>query len=91
MQAHAWVQKHLLLGDAADLPFSFRCGGQSSAALLDVCSRRDETHTLDANRTGHAVVFGDSATGFELRCVETEYHAFPAARLGTPVHGGGLR
>ena len=87
--AHTWIAKHLLSADVADLPFSFRYGEQSSAALLGACSRRHETRALDANRTEHALVFSDAATGIEVRCVATEYHDFPAVEWLLNFKNGG--
>lgn len=76
--ASAWTARHLLSPDVAGLPFSFRCGQQTSSEWLGACLRRYETRALDANRTEHTVAFSDPATGLELRCVATEYHDFPA-------------
>ena len=88
-KAHAWIAKHLLSADIADLPFSFGYGEQSSSAFLGAWSRRYETRALDEDRTEHTVVFSDPATGLELRCVATEYRDFPAVEWLLYMKNGG--
>lgn len=88
-KTHTWIAGHLLSAAAADLPFSFRYGQQTSAEWLGTCSRRYESRPLDANRTEHTVAFNDPATGLELRCVATAYHDFPAVEWLLYFKNGG--
>ncbi len=78
MQARdQWVQSNLT-DPAKAMPFSFTCGGKSSADLLPGWSGQPTTHPLDANRTETDFTWSDLQTGLEVRCVVVQYRDYPA-------------
>ena len=60
-----------------ELPFSFRYGGQPSAALLQDWRLERHVERLDDQRTQRTVSWTDPKTGLVLRWVTVEYHDFP--------------
>jgi len=62
---------------AAEPPFSFKYGGESSTNLLKIWKTKRSTKKLDHNRTRRTVTYTDPNTGLEVRCVSMEYADFP--------------
>ena len=58
-------------------PFSFLYAGQPSAELLGQWKVERDSQPLDAQRTERRVVWTDTKTGLEVRCVAVEYGDFP--------------
>jgi len=58
-------------------PFSFYFDGKPSTELLKHWQVKRDTQKLDAQRTEHKLVYTDSESGFQIRCVLIEYHDFP--------------
>ena len=63
--------------EASVLPFSFKYGGHSSAALLKTWDIERTSKKLDETRTQQTLIYTDSNTGLEIRCVAVEYKDFP--------------
>jgi len=74
--ARAWTEADL--GTAAQsLPFSFNYGGHRSAELLPTWQTKRSSERLDDNRIQQTIVWSDTKTGLELRCVVVIYADFP--------------
>ena len=58
-------------------PFSFFFDGKPSIELLEHWQVKRNMHKLDAQRTEHTLVYTDSLSGLQIRCVLIEYHDFP--------------
>ncbi len=58
-------------------PFSFFYDGKPSTELLKHWQVKRHTQKLDAQRTEHRLVYTDSASNLQVRCVLIEYHDFP--------------
>ncbi len=58
-------------------PFSFSYGGKSSAELLPSWQVERASRKLDPARTERTVVWSDSQTGLQVRCVAVEFADFP--------------
>ena len=58
-------------------PFSFFYDGKPSMELLEHWQVRQDMQKLDAQRTEHTLVYTDSESGLQIRCVLIEYHDFP--------------
>ncbi len=58
--------------------FSFRYGGLPSTTLLAKWRHSHARRELDPDRTEHTLIWTDSTTNMEVRCVLVEYHDFPA-------------
>jgi len=58
-------------------PFSFFYDGKPSTGLLKRWQVKRDTQKLDAQRTEHTLVYSDSESGLQIRCVLIEYHDFP--------------
>ena len=79
-----WRQTRLF---STNPPFSFVYGGRPSAELLKEWPlkrtsrkfgpRQPGTHPRGQNVTEHTLIWTDSTTGLEVRCVAVEYHNFP--------------
>jgi alpha-galactosidase len=61
----------------SDAPFSFRYGGQASAALLKTWQFERSARALDEQRTQYTLSYTDPQTGLQLRWVAIAYHDFP--------------
>jgi len=75
-QADQWAGRHLR-PDSKDLPFSFIYHGKASGDLLGKWTRKAETKKIDKTRTQHTIVWTDTQTSLEVRCVAVEYSDFP--------------
>ena len=74
--ARHWMET--AFGEAAPAPpFSFTCGGRSSAELLKTWKLERATSKLDDQRTQYTLTWTDPETGLELRCVVVQYLDFP--------------
>ncbi|MDR3689437.1 MAG: alpha-galactosidase [Fimbriimonas sp.] len=62
----------------ANMPFSFRYGGQTFAALADHWKGHSEFKHIDSRRTSHTVTWSDPDSGLRVKCVAVEYSDFPA-------------
>jgi alpha-galactosidase len=62
---------------AGGVPFSFLYGGRTSAELLPLWERKEDTTTLDEARTQRTITWTDKQSGLVLRCVAVEYAKFP--------------
>jgi alpha-galactosidase len=71
-----WLQEHLL-GDSAQLPFSFAYDRQGSSALLKAWPRKTEKKQLDSVRTEHIVRWTDPKTGLQVRLEALEFANSP--------------
>ena len=60
-------------------PFSFLYGDVPSREFLPSWTFTQETHALDAQRTGHTLYWSDPAGGLRVRCEVIEYADAPAA------------
>jgi alpha-galactosidase len=60
-------------------PFSFLYYGIPSSDLLKNWLVKRNTQKLDAQRTKHTLVYTDSKSGLQIRCVLIEYHDYPTA------------
>ena len=58
-------------------PFSFYYDGKPSTELFGRWQVKRDTQKLDAQRTEHKLVYTDSASGLQVRCVLIEYQDFP--------------
>jgi len=58
-------------------PFSFLYDGKPSNELLKNWLVKRNSQKLDPQRTKHTLVYTDSKSGLQIRCVLTEYHDFP--------------
>jgi alpha-galactosidase len=63
--------------ESSILPFSFKYGGHSSADLLKTWNSKRVFKELDELRTQQTLIYTDSKTGLEVRCVVVEYKDFP--------------
>jgi len=63
--------------EASVLPFSFKYGGHSAADLLKTWDIERTSQKLDERRTQQTLIYTDSKTGLEVRCVVVEYKDFP--------------
>jgi len=79
-----WPGRMSFIGsNLTNAPFSFlydgkpfSVGAHDSSPLQSWPSKHD-TRKLDAQRTEHTLVYTDSATGLQVRCVAIEYSEFP--------------
>jgi len=62
---------------STELPFSFTCGGEPSAALLREWKLDRQVKRLDSQRIERCCTWTDPHTGLALRWVVTEYLDFP--------------
>jgi alpha-galactosidase len=62
-----------------DPPFSFVYDGKPSSELLKTWQVSREVQKLDAQRTRHTLIYTDSKTGLQVRCVLVTYADFPTA------------
>jgi len=62
---------------ATEPPFSFVYDGKPSTELLKSWPVKRDSRKLDAQRTEHTLVYGDPASGLQVRCVLVEYQDFP--------------
>ena len=69
---------NLFLPDASNLAFTFSYGGKPSSVLIENWHLDQFTEQLDEFRKRRSLVFSDSETGLELRCLLTEYTNYPA-------------
>ena len=60
-----------------NFPFSFSFGGQPSSGLLKSWALKTASRQLDYARREHTLVWTDSRTGLQVRCVAVEYLDFP--------------
>lgn len=60
-------------------PFSFVYDGKPSGDLLKTWTVSRDMQRLDAQRTQHTLLYTDSATGLQARCVLVTYDDFPTA------------
>ena len=58
-------------------PFSFLYEGKPSKDLLKNWQVKRDSQKLDSQRTEHTLVYTDSKSGLQIRCVLIEYHDFP--------------
>ncbi|MHC4642587.1 MAG: alpha-galactosidase [Planctomycetota bacterium] len=58
-------------------PFSFLYDGKGSNELFKNWQVKRTSKKLDAQRTEHTLVYTDSKSGLQIRCVLLEYHDFP--------------
>jgi alpha-galactosidase len=72
----AWFKKHLTDGSSS-LPFSFIFDGQPSAKWLAEWPVKVADEQIDANRTRRMIIWTDSRTGLEVRCVAVDYSDYP--------------
>jgi alpha-galactosidase len=63
--------------DVSKLPFSFKLGKESSAAVLGRAKRSSEDKQLDGNRTERTIVWADETTGLETKVVVVKYADYP--------------
>ena len=61
----------------AEPPFSFVYKGRSSMELLENWQIKHNTQKLDKRRTEHTLVYSDSESDLQIRCVLIEYNDFP--------------
>lgn len=71
-----WMQAQFARG--VHPPFSFTCGGKSSAELLPRWGFEQKTRRLDRSRTLHIFTYTDHATGLQVECECTLFRDFPA-------------
>lgn len=64
---------------ATEPPFSFVYAGKPSSELLKTWLLSRDTEKLDSQRTRHTLIYGDSKTGLQVRCVLVTYNDFPTA------------
>ena len=69
---------NLFSPDASNLAFTFSYGGKPSSVLIENWHLDQFTEQLDEFRERRSLVFFDSETGLELRCLLTEYTNYPA-------------
>ena len=62
---------------SAEVPFSFRYGGQSSRTLFRSWELSRSTRKLDPERTEHTLIYTDPKTGLEVQCHSVAYQDFP--------------
>lgn len=62
---------------STELPFSFRYDGKASAELLKNWKQQRSSRKLDEQRTESLLLWTDSQTGLQVRCVAVEYRDFP--------------
>ena len=62
---------------APELPFSFAYDGKSSKELLRSWELEQSARRLDAQRHELTLIWTDTATGLQMRCVRVEYSDFP--------------
>ncbi|MCL4790155.1 MAG: NPCBM/NEW2 domain-containing protein, partial [Verrucomicrobia bacterium] len=62
---------------STELPFSFRYDGKASAELLKKWKQQRSSRKLDEQRTERLLLWTDSQTGLQVRCVAVEYRDFP--------------
>jgi len=73
----AWISSAFSADPRAQRPFSFACGGKSSAELLKGWKLERGERRLDDARTEHTLTCTDPATGLIVRCVAVAYSDFP--------------
>jgi alpha-galactosidase len=72
-----------------ELPFSFRCGDQTSAEQLPQWGLERRLKKLDDQRTERTLTWTDPRTGLVFRCVAIEYHDFPTVEWTLSFKNGG--
>jgi alpha-galactosidase len=75
--AREWFATHLG-DDAAQLPFSFNLGDESSADVLGRSRKVAKDIKLDANRTQRTITWRDDKSGLETKVVAVEYADYPS-------------
>jgi len=74
--AKEWVLESLL-ADKSEAPFSFSYDKRSSSGLIGEWKFTRAGRRLDGWRHEHTLVWTDTETGLQLRCVVIEYADFP--------------
>lgn len=75
--AHRWVTTHIL-GNTANVPFSFTYGGQPARECLASWKRTTKATKIDATRTARTLSWADPATGLQVRLDAIEFADVPA-------------
>src|SRR5947209_555585 len=86
--AHQWMSARFQKNGQP--PFSFRYDGKASTALLPTWQVRHATAQAPQS-TRRTLIYTDSQTGLEVRCVATEYADFPAVEWGVTFRNKGTQ
>jgi alpha-galactosidase len=77
-EAQRWAKMFENLPQSKEEPFfSFTYDGKPSAELLAQWERKRTNRKIDDERTERTIVWTDSKTGLEVRCVSVVYADFP--------------